>query len=319
MEKEQNTVLYKIRSYSSCFKEGFDLLTNNFKLLFMYLWLPMLIYSAFATFLSQYMPIMAQDIQSGATSITSVTVIGSILFVGSLLVSSLLSGYLFTLLNKLKELGYLPDASARAHKKEIIHYFVRSIKVYLWELGYVLLTVVIIGLLLAALFALVGGSATIVRMVFAVLIIVAISLAAFIPLWYLATKYMMEDGTGFIKMMTTSLGTAMRHWGKLFVLTVITGIVAVTALTITGLPNYLMIIVSKLSTDALADGDPSGLPGGFTFFSSLVFFLCYFLQVFVHVFVVFPFLFMYGSIEAEEKERGELEKAKSSEDGVIGY
>jgi hypothetical protein len=316
MEKEKNGVLYKIRSYSACFKKGFELYTNNFKLLFKYLWISLLIYAIFLTVVAQLYPTMIQGLQYGTTGFVAIliyTICGILIGIAT---ASLVNGQVFTLFSKYKELGYLPDTNFKAHKKEFIHYYWRSVKTYLWMIPYSLVVVGITCLLLASLTMMTGKTDSFVLKIFFAVIIIAIFFCAFIPLAYFNIKYMMEDGIGYIKMMRNSFHIAMRHWGSIFVLAVITTIVVMIAVLIVNLPDYIIIIVNKLSSSAIVDGDPSGLPGSFGFFSSLVFLVCSFLQIFINIFMLFPFFFLYGSIEAEEKERAEIANEKESEDGV---
>lgn len=314
MGNEQNGILFKIRSYSSCFKEGFELYTNNFKLLLKFMWISLLVYAIYATAVTHYLPIYMQDIQNGTSGIMQAMIVLTATVIIAIAVSSLVYGHLFTMLNKYKENGYLPQADIKAYKKDVIHYVLRNLKSNLWMLLYTVVLTISILLILLAMMQIAGKNSSIVFYIFAAIITLAIYIVAFTPLIYIGTKYMMEDGTGFIKVMKNSFGTAMRHWGSIFVLSLITGIVVCIAVLVVDLPDYIILIVNHLSKSAIADGDPSGLPGTFGIFSTIVMIVCAFLQIYVDLFMIFPFIFLYGSIEAEEKERQELNRQNENRD-----
>jgi hypothetical protein len=305
-EKIQRESLFKIRSYTSCFKKGFDLYINNFKTLFKYLWISILVYAVVNAIFVLLMPSFMMDVPGNNFTLTSGIVFLSVSLIVELIVNSIIYGQLFTLFNKFKELGYIPVANIKAHKHEIIHYFFRNIKANLWILLYITVIVLIMCLFFALVFMGVGKINSILTKSFIAIIVLFALLVTLIPIIYIYVKYMMVDKIGFVKVLTSSFKTTMRHWGGIFVLLLISAIVVFITTLIVNLPEYIIVIAKNLSLNAIADGDSSGLPDSFAWLSTIVLIVCSFLSTFAAIFLNFPLLFFYGSVETEEQERNKF-------------
>lgn len=305
--------LFKIRSYSSCFKQGFELYIKNFKLLFKYLWIPMAIYAIFEAAVMWMAPMLETASQTGQVGTVSLFIL--ILMVVAIVVYSLLMGPLFTLFNKYKELGYIPNASLKAHQKDVKHYIWRNVKAILWFCLYTAIISVVVGFVATGIVMVmgVGKMGTFLLYLLIITVCIVILLAAYIPLIYVYIKYMMNDG-GFFKMFKKSFAIGFRHWGSLFVLTLITYIIVLLAMLVINLPEYIIIIVKYLSSNAIADGDPSGLPFSFGWLSTIVVAICSFVQIFASMFFFFPMLFLFGSIDTEENERKKFTQQDAQND-----
>ena len=319
MEKEeyiQKESFFKIRSYTSCFKKGFELYIRNFKLLFKLLWLPILFSALIQTAFVYFMQTIPQ------TNITAnlpfLLTIGGILLILWLLINCFKFGTLFSIFNKYKEDGVLPTTLFKTLKNDIFHYSCRTLKFDLWVILYLIIASAMIGFIFFAIKQGLGVRSTGIMgyliFLFTGLLIMLFHLVVFnIPMIYVGMSYMMGN-EGFLKSFIKSYKIAFRHWGTIFALSLITSIVTMGTILLLNMPEYILLIVRRLSTASIEFGDTAGLPQGFVIFSLIVIFLCSFLQVYVGLFYYFPMLFQYASIESDVLERQEQDKLNAKED-----
>jgi hypothetical protein len=307
METEQKTdTLYKVRSYSNCLQKGFELYTNNFKLIFKQLWMPASIYALTSLVVILFLPtLQSSAIQTGSKTLSAaycMTLAGIIVVIT--LAQCLVIGHLFALLNKYRELGYLPATTPKAILKDIRHYWWRAIKNSLWT-ALVIFMVSFISALAIVLIVSLAHKPGMIATILLVLLVILVIVFFLIPVLYIYIKYLMEPGHYFTIFKKT-FGKGVRHWGKIFILALITSIIVLIAEVIVCSPLIIVTIATNLSNAALADGDPTGLPAYFTVLTSVISVICSFLQIFASIFFYFPMLFIYGSIEQEDKEEKEL-------------
>ena len=316
MEKEeyiQKESFFKIRSYTSCFKKGFELYIRNFKLIFKLLWLPML-FSALTLTVIIYFTQTAFQTNNITTISPSIIIIGGIFSILWFLSYSFKFGTLFTIFNKYKEEGFIPKTSFKALKNDIFHYSCRSFILCFWIILYWIITIAII---LSVIFALqygLGVHCTIGVIKFLLFLTIIINfIICVIPMEFVGMRYLMGN-EGFFKSFIKSYKIALRHWGVIFALVLITSIVTIGISIILNMPESILLTVKRMSIASVEFGDTSGLPQGFVFFSLLVLFLCSFLQVNVSLAYYFPMLFQYASIETDNQERENLIKLNAKED-----
>lgn len=316
MEKEeysQKESFFKIRSYTSCFKKGFELYIRNFKSIFKLLWLPML-FSALILTVIIYFGQTAFQTNNITTISSSTIIIGGIFLILWVLTYSFKFGTLITIFNKYKEEGYIPKASLKALKNDIFHYSCRSFILLFWIILYWIITTAIV---LSVIFSLqygLGIRCTLRVIIFLLFLTTIINLIiCAIPMEFIGMKYLMGN-EGFLKSFIKSYKIAIRHWGTIFALVLITSIVTMGISIILNMPESILLTVKRMSLASVEFGDASGLPQGFVFFSLLVLFLCSFLQVNVNLAYYFPMLFQYASIETDNQERENLIKLNAKED-----
>ena len=131
-----------------------------------------------------------------------------------------------------------------------------------------------------------------------------------LPLYYTATKYIVEVKTRLRKILWSSYKKGLRRWGYIFVLLLLTGLVMFPFVLIVCLPLIIMVTSMMLSTNGVLQGDPSGLPGGFMWLYYVVYVVTVFVLAFFTVFELMVAYFMYGTIETREQERQKARELK---------
>ena len=314
METEQiQEKLFKVRSYASCLQKGSALYAKNFKLIFKWQWIPALIFA----FVTAVFVTMNGDIQQLGSSNGSIGDIVALLpqliivIVLLLVAEALVYGFMFTLFRKYATLGYLPATTHKSLKKELKHNVWRVIKLTLWLILYIVVVTVAVTLIFSIPVALTHKPGIISTMLLVVLGI-AFYLFFLVSLFYIGFKYLMEDGH-FVTTFNKTYATTIRHWGKIFVLLLLACIITMICSLIGSLPMAIVSIAKVMSNKAILDGDPSGLPSSFGAITFVISIICSFISVFIGMYLYFPVLFLYGSIEQEEKERNEM-KLQATQD-----
>ena len=131
-----------------------------------------------------------------------------------------------------------------------------------------------------------------------------------VPLYYTIMKYMVEVEARLRKMLFPSYKKGLRHWGYIFVMLLLTGLVLFPLVLVACLPLIIMVVSMTLSTNGVLQGDPSGLPGGFMWLYYAVYVLTSFVLAFFTVFEQTVVYFTYGSIETREQERRKAREMK---------
>ena len=131
-----------------------------------------------------------------------------------------------------------------------------------------------------------------------------------LPLYYTATKYIVEVKSSLRKILWSSYKKGLRRWGYIFVLLLLTGLVMFPFVLIVCLPLIIMVTSMMLSTNGVLQGDPSGLPGGFMWLYYVVYVVTVFVLAFFTVFELMVAYFMYGTIETREQERQKARELK---------
>ena len=86
----------------------------------------------------------------------------------------------------------------------------------------------------------------------------------------------------------------------------VVGIVTTLLSAIVMLPYYILTTAIVKSQIGLLMGDPLGMPEYMSWMPSVVFAISGFIQGYLHLSMLFPFYYLYGSIEQQEKERKEM-------------
>jgi hypothetical protein len=271
----------------------------------------MLFYALYATVNVYFMSTMSST--NPSISMVPLLIFTGISVVVWYFVVSFNFGTLFSIFNKYKENGYIPAMNFKTFKKDVFHYSWRNLKAYLWITPYWL--IITIGIILFAYtlsYELGTHNTTFTKYLIALFVFVVV-LLFYIPMIFVYIRYMMS-GEGFLKSFPKTFKIALRHWGIIFALAVITYIVIFVISTILSMPECVIFIVKRMSVTSIDFGDTAGLPRGFDTLSLFVIFLCSFLQVYVGQFFYFPMLFQYASIESDVQERQELAKLNAKED-----
>jgi hypothetical protein len=80
---------------------------------------------------------------------------------------------------------------------------------------------------------------------------------------------------------------------------------------LTSLPALILSIANQTATLGYLTGDPLGMPSYIGWLAAVVFLLIGFIQAYVMLSFLFPMYYMYGAIDAHEKDRKEFNKNKA--------
>lgn len=131
-------------------------------------------------------------------------------------------------------------------------------------------------------------------------------MAFMLPLCYTCYKYMLTPKSKFLQVLGNTYGTGLRHWGSLFSVALLTGIVTMLLSAVIMLPYYILAIALTKAQTGMLQGDPLGMPDYMGWMSMIVFFIAAFIMAYLLLSTLFPFYYLYGSIEQEQEERHQL-------------
>lgn len=141
----------------------------------------------------------------------------------------------------------------------------------------------------------------------------AIGLAITIPLFYIAPKYLMEKDTKW-KTFFTHFATGFRHWGMLFLTALLSTLIAGIILLVLAAPSLILAFAQTSSQLGMLEGDEAGLPGYYLILTFLVFTLTGILYAALATYVTVTFIYVYGSIETQEKNKKEKKNNDDEKD-----
>lgn len=97
-----------------------------------------------------------------------------------------------------------------------------------------------------------------------------------------------------------------RYWGNTIIVTLVIVIITQLLSMVTELPTNILTIANIQSQMGTLKGDPVGMPDYMTWLNIVAFTLAAFIKAYVLLSALFPFYYLNGSIEAQEKERAEM-------------
>ena len=285
MEKEKDDILLKVRSSRGCISAGYRLYTGHFKHIFRYSWVAALIYALFCSVGGAMMIMMPR-----LMPITMIVLI---------IVECLFESYGFSVLKQHQTLGSI----LRPAKWFSIdtHIFIRTIKCSLCMLLILLVVGAIIACMSVVAVKYLDYSAYTAVGFFTLGSLVILCLL--LPLAYITTRYILNDGIGFWKQLKIGYGIGMRRWGFIFIVVLVAVIVELLLLMLLSLPATILSLANTQSVIGVAMGDPYALPSYMPALAAGTFLIIGFLQAYVMLSVLFPIYYMYGSIDAQEQEK----------------
>ena len=198
----------------------------------------------------------------------------------------------------------------------------RMIKLVLVDIGINLVVCVVIGvvwLLAWLLFApqesstpveaqlsmeqLAAASLKILAVVGIVSVVIALLL---VPFAFSYTKYLVDTESRLRLVFGSSYKQGLRHWGRIFIVMLVVGIVTYACILLTELPALILYLANTQSQIGRLQGDPVGMPDYMLWMNIVVFAIAGFIQAYIFLSTLYPAYYLYGSIETEEKERQTL-------------
>lgn len=318
MEKRQDDMIMKTRSYRSVLTVGMRLYTTSFRKLFKASWQMVLLFAVTGGALGTLSAIRLPDITAllvrqfasyGGLFLETICELGNIiLFVMALLIIWLATMTLAqaTVLAKLKEhketgLITMPpywfSASSQLMGRTMKGFFATFVSILLpFLLFFVFLWIAdmlspqftlkhIKTVMLT--FCIYGGS------------IILLSL----PLSYVLMKYIMEPPCGYWRTLTNNYNRGLRHWGMLFLVYLVSFLIVGLVSLVIGLPTHILSFASQQAHAGVLIGDPLGMPPYITWLTFITYTLCMILDFYVSLPLLIHNYYVYGSIETQEKER----------------
>lgn len=135
------------------------------------------------------------------------------------------------------------------------------------------------------------------------IVVLAVALLVYIPVVFIAMKYILDDTTRYWPLFFSAYKTALRHFGYIFVVEFFAGMVFVVATYVLQLPAVILATANYEANLGVVLGDPLGMPSFIVPLTAIVFFISGFMQAYIRMSALFPFYYMYGSIETQEKEK----------------
>ena len=129
-----------------------------------------------------------------------------------------------------------------------------------------------------------------------------------LPFTYTNIRYILKDGTNYWSNLFGYYGRGMRRWGFIFLVVFMTTLIGWVCSLFTSLPAIILSLAGHEANIGFLYGDPYNLPSYIGWLSALVFLLIGFIQAYIMLSFLFPFYYMYGSIEAHEKEKNKFNK-----------
>lgn len=296
MEKE---LLYKNRSFSSCINAAYKLQLENLRNILKCTWLPILVQSLL---MACYTVVITPWIANGA-SWSDMPFTRLLVLIGLAILELVATAWTLSRLMSL-----LNEKSRKWN-------FRRS----LWVLvGNTIISLTFVALFSGGVGAALGylkakattGEATpsMATTVMAIMGVYLLLLLLFfcliqLPLLYASMRYLNDEKMSFWRDLLQSLRTGLRHWGFIFITTLLSSIFVGIIIMLLMIPSYLLSFARYASEVGVVTGDPSGMPGYFPWLQFITTVIVFFLVYQVSIFEALVIYFMYGSIETQEKER----------------
>ena len=322
MEKQDDLILLKPRSYRRVLAAGFRLYTGNFRRLLKASWQMTLLYAlscgALGTLTAIKIPELSLALQQQLAAMNGVTpetlreYMLTLLGIPALIVLTIATLALASapILSKLKEHKETGTITTPPHWLTASpHLMGRSLKgVFLTVLVMLIPFVVFAAfVLLAEMMSpqfVVRHLATTLVALFLYCIIVT---QFYLPLYHVLMKYVMESPCGYWRTLGRNYTVALRHWGLLFLVFFISGLLVALISLIVMLPSHILSFANQQAHQGLLFGDPLGMPSYIVPLTFITIALCSFIHFYVGQVMLVHNYYVYGSIEAREQEKKSLE------------
>ena len=274
----ENTDLFKTRSYSGCLRDAFGMISNNFTTIFRHTWKPIFLSSLMGV-ISMLFSLPDKNIHElGSTHITATAIISLVTTIVSLLAGSWLLGELYSLLN---------DHGRKTNFKR--------------GLALQIFTVLIALLYLFEAFS--GANAI------TYLIVTLLFLICLFPLAFAQTKFVADKTRTFHDIFMKDYAQGWRHFGYIFITALLAGMIITIICSIIMIPLFVIIFGQAINQLGMLDGDADGTPSYFLILLIATAFITFFLLNYIFLWNALVQYYMYGSIEATDREKEQRKKA----------
>lgn len=135
------------------------------------------------------------------------------------------------------------------------------------------------------------------------LLLLVVVLLLLLPFAFSGMRYVLVDGTKLKSVFGRDYLTGLRRIGSLFATWLLTTLVSGSVMIIVALPALILLGAGVVSQMGMAIGDPSGMPDYMAWMSFVAYLCMGFVGAYVKMSVLFPFYYLFGSIEKKEEEK----------------
>lgn len=298
-DKDSKTLeLLKIRSNGAVLRDGLKLYLNNFRVIFKASWFSAILYAiaigSVATFTINVVTNLLRMVMVGELSATNNDLVLNIVCfaIGLLLAlcaETFLFSSVFSLLHKHSTTGIIPTPS---------HWYGSNDKRIFFRTAYAILIYIIYFIICQAIVFIPTGSLSIIATAILKFIVLVIFLIAFPLLAMRMLPYIININKSIF-----GFSIPVRYWGAILSVSIGVATMVGIALLITTLPSSILLLANIQSLGGTIYGDPTGMPSYMIWMNIGVFTLAGFIQAYVHMAAIFPFYYLYGSIEKQKEER----------------
>lgn len=298
-DKDSKTLeLLKIRSNGAVLRDGLKLYLNNFRVIFKASWFSAILYAivigSVTTFTINVVTNLLRMVMVGELSATNNDLVLNIVCfaIGLLLVlcaETFLFSSVFSLLHKHSTTGIIPTPS---------HWYGSNDKRVFFRTAYAILIYIIYFIIYQAIVFIPTGSLSIIATAILKFIVSVIFLIAFPLLAMRMLPYIININKSIF-----GFSIPVRYLGAILSVSIGVAIMVGIALLITTLPSSILLLANIQSLGGTIYGDPTGMPSYMIWMNIGVFTLAGFIQAYVHMAAIFPFYYLYGSIEKQKEER----------------
>lgn len=277
--------LYKTRSLSSCMKAAYDMFVSNIKTILRRTWLPAVLFAVFSA-VSTVLFYNAIVISYATMHIIGTPLYAQILVWGGVAVVFLLLSIAASVWFDAIVISLLDGASMKSNLPRVI-------RLALLILALTLVVSIVSWLLPVSISAA-------VYLCFAV---------AIVPTLYSSMKYLMEPAQKLFSVLGRPYLVGWRHWGYIFMLCLLAGIIVSIIYLIVNLPANIDGLAVIADSGGRALGDDTGLPSYFMPVAALAAFLSSIIMIYVGSWFIIIVYYAYGHIEAKERAKKEQKLA----------
>lgn len=287
--------LFKHRSVTSCMNESYNLMTDNFKDLIKHTWMAILPY-AFLTALFVYLRTPNKALHDwGEASPLLSFIFQSIVYLCLLVAGIIVGATIWKWITN------------KAFSLCLKRYALVSI----CSFAFLLAGSIIIGAAIMALGAVSGvsllSSTHSLGIAFCILAMIIFIILLLLPLAYIIPRYMLQ-GKGEALHPWKSYKMGFRHCGAIFKMGFLGGLLLIVCNIVLSIPMSIITGAQIFSQLGVLDGDPAGVPAYFTPLYIIVSTLAFFFYYYICNWLLISYIYLYGSIENDEKEKAERQQ-----------
>lgn len=149
----------------------------------------------------------------------------------------------------------------------------------------------------------------IVLFVFAIVAAIVLCMAVSLPFAYLTPQYMLQEKGERLRPWK-SFKCGFRHMGSIFKMGFLGSLVILVAGILIYIPLAILIGAQVSAQMGTLEGDPVGTPSYFTFLFIVVTALLLFVFAYILHWLFISYIYLYGSIENDEKKKTEMQSSQ---------